>query len=605
MIAKEAGAPYRPGERVGMVKVKRVRTIDAVVMGWRPGKAEGTLGALILGLYGEDGRLREVGHSSGFTAREKRELVAKLAPYETGERGTGEPSRWSAGPQPRVGRPAARARRRGDLRPRLRRPNPPRDQGAALARRQAACGLHPGPARQLALGLLCRSPGSRNACSSRPTRSRGPSAPPRSPPRSGAGWRRGGCPPPDLCPVADGGEGTLEVLLTALGGETAAARALDPLGRPLTRGLRAAGGRRRRGRRGRRRERAGAPRPGRARRRGGVERRHRDAHRGGGRCGRGGRPRRRGRLGDDRRRRGGDRGDARGGRPARRAARRAERRPHDLRARRRGLRPAEGRRRRRPWRGCARGSTRSPRRSPATRAGWPWAARRAGSRAGCGPPSAPCSSPGRPSSWASSASTRACAPRARWSSARGGSTTSTLEGKVAGEIATRARQAGVPCFAVVGTRRARPVRRAHPRPPARPGGHDARRGPGGRRRARPRAAPARGLGRGPGDSARRVHAGRHRVVALGPDGARERAARVLAAPRAGERAGEVVARRPAQVAPGARVVVDALDRRRQAPAARGAYTSSTSPTSRRTTAGAFMRGCSASARANGVVAVTT
>ncbi len=97
VIAKEAEGAYHPGERVGMVKVKRVRTIDAVVMGWRPGKAEGTLGALILGLYGEDGRLREVGHSSGFTAREKRELVGKLAPYETGERGSGEPSRWSAG----------------------------------------------------------------------------------------------------------------------------------------------------------------------------------------------------------------------------------------------------------------------------------------------------------------------------------------------------------------------------------------------------------------------------------------------------------------------------------------------------------------------------
>jgi ATP-dependent DNA ligase len=97
VIAKEADAPYRPGERVGMVKVKRVRTIDAVVVGWRPGKAEGTLGAIILGLYEPDGRLREVGHSSGFTAKEKRELPARLAPYETGERGTGEPSRWSAG----------------------------------------------------------------------------------------------------------------------------------------------------------------------------------------------------------------------------------------------------------------------------------------------------------------------------------------------------------------------------------------------------------------------------------------------------------------------------------------------------------------------------
>jgi ATP-dependent DNA ligase len=97
VIAKEAAAPYRSGERTGMVKVKRVRTIDAVVLGWRPGKAEGTVGALILGLYDGDGHLREVGHSSGFSARDKRELVERLRPYETGERGTGEPSRWSAG----------------------------------------------------------------------------------------------------------------------------------------------------------------------------------------------------------------------------------------------------------------------------------------------------------------------------------------------------------------------------------------------------------------------------------------------------------------------------------------------------------------------------
>src|ERR1700712_3066850 len=97
VIAKEADAPYRPGERTGMVKIKRVRTIDAVVTGWRPGKAEGTVGALILALYEQGGTLREVGHSSGFTAKEKRELPAKLAPYETGDRGEGEPSRWSAG----------------------------------------------------------------------------------------------------------------------------------------------------------------------------------------------------------------------------------------------------------------------------------------------------------------------------------------------------------------------------------------------------------------------------------------------------------------------------------------------------------------------------
>jgi ATP-dependent DNA ligase len=45
----------------------------------------------------EGDRLREVGHSSGFSAKEKRELPAKLAPYETGERGSGEPSRWTQG----------------------------------------------------------------------------------------------------------------------------------------------------------------------------------------------------------------------------------------------------------------------------------------------------------------------------------------------------------------------------------------------------------------------------------------------------------------------------------------------------------------------------
>ncbi|HSD79199.1 MAG TPA: glycerate kinase [Solirubrobacteraceae bacterium] len=53
----------------------------------------------------------------------------------------------------------------------------------------------------------------------------------------GRGLEAAGCPPPDLCPVADGGDGTLEVLLTALGGETAAADAGDALGRPLRGGF--------------------------------------------------------------------------------------------------------------------------------------------------------------------------------------------------------------------------------------------------------------------------------------------------------------------------------------------------------------------------------
>jgi glycerate kinase len=52
----------------------------------------------------------------------------------------------------------------------------------------------------------------------------------------GRGLELAGLEPPDLCPIADGGEGTLEVLLTALGGETSAARVTDPLGRPITAG---------------------------------------------------------------------------------------------------------------------------------------------------------------------------------------------------------------------------------------------------------------------------------------------------------------------------------------------------------------------------------
>ncbi len=97
VIAKDATAPYRPGERAGMWKVKRVRTMDCVVMGWRPGTEPETVGSLILGAYEADGSLRPVGHAASFTRTRKRELRALLAPLETGERGAGDPSRWSAG----------------------------------------------------------------------------------------------------------------------------------------------------------------------------------------------------------------------------------------------------------------------------------------------------------------------------------------------------------------------------------------------------------------------------------------------------------------------------------------------------------------------------
>jgi ATP-dependent DNA ligase len=96
VMAKDLSAPYIPGKRKGMAKVKRERTIDCVVMGWRPGKEEGTVGSLILGLY-DDAELRTVGHISGFSAAAKRSMRAMLAPLETGKSGSAEPSRWTGG----------------------------------------------------------------------------------------------------------------------------------------------------------------------------------------------------------------------------------------------------------------------------------------------------------------------------------------------------------------------------------------------------------------------------------------------------------------------------------------------------------------------------
>lgn len=94
VVAKELAAPYLPGARKGMLKIKRVRTADCVLAGWRPGKEPGTVGSLMLALYDDAGALRVVGHTSGLKAKEKRELVDTLKPYETGEQGSADPSRW-------------------------------------------------------------------------------------------------------------------------------------------------------------------------------------------------------------------------------------------------------------------------------------------------------------------------------------------------------------------------------------------------------------------------------------------------------------------------------------------------------------------------------
>ena len=96
VVAKLADCRYMPGERKAMAKIKRIRTADLVVVAFRFGKEERTLGSLILGAYDDGGELHVVGHTSGFKAKEKRELIGFLEPYRTYEHGSGGPSRWKS-----------------------------------------------------------------------------------------------------------------------------------------------------------------------------------------------------------------------------------------------------------------------------------------------------------------------------------------------------------------------------------------------------------------------------------------------------------------------------------------------------------------------------
>ena len=135
VIAKEAQAPYRPGERTGMVKVKRVRTADTVVAAFRFGKEEGTVGSLILGLYDEDAEPAcgrpHLGLPRQAEARAAR--VARAAPHARARLGRAQPMEVRRGAG--VGRAASRAGLRDRLRPHHRPADPPRREVPALANR--------------------------------------------------------------------------------------------------------------------------------------------------------------------------------------------------------------------------------------------------------------------------------------------------------------------------------------------------------------------------------------------------------------------------------------------------------------------------------------
>lgn len=100
VVAKRLDLPYESGDRTGMQKVKRIRSADCVVGGFRySAKGHSSVGSLLLGLYDSEGLLNHVGYTSSLSAVEREALVPKLEklikpPGFTGK-APGGPSRWS------------------------------------------------------------------------------------------------------------------------------------------------------------------------------------------------------------------------------------------------------------------------------------------------------------------------------------------------------------------------------------------------------------------------------------------------------------------------------------------------------------------------------
>jgi ATP-dependent DNA ligase len=99
VMAKQLDQPYRTGERAGIAKVKRLRTADCVVGGFRYASAGKVVGSLLLGLYDDAGLLHHVGYTSSLRAEERAALTPELERIAGGAgfsgRAPGGPSRWS------------------------------------------------------------------------------------------------------------------------------------------------------------------------------------------------------------------------------------------------------------------------------------------------------------------------------------------------------------------------------------------------------------------------------------------------------------------------------------------------------------------------------
>ena len=99
VVAKQLDCHYASGERTAMRKIKRLRTADCVLGGFRYASKGGEVGSLLLGLYDESGLLNHVGFTSSFAADARKKLKGILRPYVGGSGFTGHapggPSRWS------------------------------------------------------------------------------------------------------------------------------------------------------------------------------------------------------------------------------------------------------------------------------------------------------------------------------------------------------------------------------------------------------------------------------------------------------------------------------------------------------------------------------
>ena len=99
VVAKRLDAAYLPGSREAVVKVKKRKTADCVVVGLRwSEKKPGKIATLLLGLYGDQGELHYVG-SAAVAARSHDDIEARVTPLLSGapDRRFSEPNRWGGG----------------------------------------------------------------------------------------------------------------------------------------------------------------------------------------------------------------------------------------------------------------------------------------------------------------------------------------------------------------------------------------------------------------------------------------------------------------------------------------------------------------------------